>query len=143
MSIDKVRGTQLLFKIEDGSSPPAFAHPCLINAKRGIQFQSSTNKIIVPDCENPDDPAWQECTVDGLSATITGAGKLDAAAVVEYDAWYRSGESKSVQVWIGTKGHWPGDFKLTNWALDGDRNDYANVNVTLESDGELGAYVTA
>ena len=53
-----------------------FAHPCLINAKRGIKFTTSTNKVIVPDCDNPDDPAWQTVIKDAISASIDGAGKI-------------------------------------------------------------------
>lgn len=141
MAIEPVRGTALYIKIGNGADPEVFTHPCLINTKRGIKFTSSTNKVIIPDCNNVDDPAWTLVLKDGLSASIDGAGKLDAAAVPEYDAWFRSPESKNVQVWLGTKGYWPGAFQLTAWDVSGDRNDYADATVTMDSDGALGAFV--
>lgn len=141
MAVDKVRGTQLYIKVGDGASPEVFTHPCLINTKRGIKFQSSTNKVIVPDCDNPDDPAWPETFVDGLNASLDGAGKLDAAAIPAYDTWYRGGATKNIQVWLGTKGYWQGAFKLTGWEITGDRNDYCDVTVTIESDGAVAAWV--
>lgn len=141
MSIDKVKGTQLYIKVGNGASPTeTFTHPCLINTKRGIKFQSSTNKIVMPDCDNPDDPAWTEAIKDALSAMIDGAGKLDRAAVASYDAWFRSKDTKNVQVWLGTVGYWQGAFHLTNWEISGDRNDYCDATVSLESSGALSAW---
>jgi predicted secreted protein len=140
MAIDKVRGTQLYIKVGNGATPEVFTHPCLINMKRGIKFGTSTNKVIVPDCDNPEDPAWTEAIKDGLTATIDGAGKLDAAALPTYDAWFRSKDPKNVQIWLGTKGYWQGAFALTGWELNGDRNDYVDASVTLENAGALGAW---
>lgn len=144
-AITKLRGTQLLIKIGDGASPEVFTHRCLINTKRGIKFTSSANKVIVPDCDNPDDPAWNEVIKDALSALIDGAGKLDnkPATITFFDAWFRGDEAKNVQVWLGTKGYWPGPFQLTGWELSGDRGNNADASLTLESDGALGAFTVA
>lgn len=144
-AISKLRGTQLYIKIGDGATPEVFLHPCLINTKRGIKFASSTNKVIVPDCDNPDDPAWSEAIKDALSATIDGAGVHDnkAATVAFYDAWFRDDAAKNVQVWLGTMGYWAGAFHLTGWEVTGDRNNNAEVSLTLESDGAIAAFVAA
>lgn len=144
-AITKLRGTQVYIKVGNAASPEVFAHPCLINTKRGIKFQSSTNKVIIPDCDNPEDPAWSEAIKDALSATIDGAGVLDnkEATIEFYDAWFRDTESRNVQVWLGTMGHWSGAFHLTNWEISGDRNDNAQVSLTLESDGPIAAFDAA
>lgn len=136
-----IRGTALYIKVGDGSSPEEFTHPCLINTKRGIQFQSSTNKIIVPDCENPDDPAWTEAIKDSLGATISGAGTLDTPSVAMFDAWFRSPDTKNVEVWLGQMGHWPGAYHLTNFEVTGDRGALAEVSLTLESSGLIAPFV--
>lgn len=144
-AISDLRGTQLYIKVGDGAAPETFAHPCLINTKRGIKFTSSTNKVIVPDCDNPEDPAWSEAIKDSLGASIDGAGTHDnkAATVSFYDAWFRSKDPRNVQVWLGTMGYWGGAFQLTNWEISGDRNDNAQVSITLESDGALDAFVVS
>ena len=137
------RGTQLLIKIETAPGSGVFAHPCLINAKRGIKFTTSTNKVIVPDCDNPDDPAWQTVIKDAISASIDGAGKNDKASVSVYDAWLRSPDGKAVQVWLGTYGYWQGTFQLTNYELSGDRGNVVENTIALESDGVVAPFVVA
>jgi predicted secreted protein len=143
VAITPLRGTQLYIKVGDGSSPEVFAHPCLINTKRGIKFASSTNKVIIPDCDNPEDPAWSEAIKDALSASIDGAGTLDnkAAVISFYDAWFRDVDSRNVRIYLGTMGHWSGAFHLTGWEINGDRNDNAQASISLESDGALSAFV--
>jgi|SRR5579885_1892099 len=140
MAVNKLRGTQVLIKVGDGATPEVFTHPCLINTKRGAKFSCSANKVVVPDCDNPDDPAWQEVLVDALALSLDGAGKLDTAAVKSYSDWFMSGDGKNVQVWIGAVGYWQGSFKLTSFEVTGDRNDYADVTVALESDGPIAAF---
>lgn len=141
-AISALKGTQLYIKVENDASPAVFAHPCLINTRRGIKFTSSTNQVIVPDCDNPDDPAWSQAIKDALKASIDGAGTHDNkfATLQFYDGWFRSKTSKRVQVWLGTVGCWSGDFQLTGWEINGDRNDNAQVSITLESDGALSAF---
>lgn len=139
VAITPLRGTQLYIKVGDGASPEVFAHPCLINTKRGIKFTSTSNKVIIPDCDNPDDPAWTQAIKDGMQATIDGAGVLDnkLAVIQFYDAWFRSKSPHNVKVYLGTIGHWTGAFDLTNWDITGDRNINADVTLTLESNGAL------
>ena len=141
MSIVTIRGTQLYIKIGNGASPEVFTHPCLINTKRGIQFQSSANKVIVPDCDNPDDPAWTQVVKDALNASITGSGVLDTTDIAFYNDWYDSPDAKNVQVWLGAKGYWQGAFQLINFQITGDRNVNADVTLTLESHGPVAAFV--
>lgn len=140
---NKMKGTHLYIKIGDGATPESFSHPCLINAKRGVKFQSSTQKDVVPDCANPDDPAWESVFTDGLNIAVDGAGKLDTGSIATYDAWWRGGVTKNVQIWLDGIGYWSAAMKLTTWAIDGDRNKYAEVTLTLASDGPCGAYTGA
>lgn len=138
-AITPLRGTRLYIKIGNGNSPETFAHPCLINTKRGISFKSSSNKVIIPDCDNPEDPAWSEAIKDALSASIDGAGTLDLVdtTIKFYDNWFRDSDPKNVQIWLGTVGYWGGAFDLNTWDINGDRNDNAQVSIALESNGIL------
>jgi predicted secreted protein len=132
-----LKGTQLFIKIGDGGDPESFAHHCLINADRGITFRSNTNDVVVPDCDNPDDPAWRELVKDALSVGVTGAGTLDnkLTTIQTYTTWVTSDDAKNLQVWLGTVGYWSGAFKLTEFAITGARGNKAQVSLTLESDG--------
>jgi len=138
-----IRGSQLLIKIGDGASPETFAHPCLINTERGIQFQSQGSDVVVPDCDNPEDPAWLEHVKDGLSATVTGAGTLNTTDIDEFDAWFRSAEPKNIQVWVAALGHWAFEAHLTEFQITGTRSEKAQCNISLRSEGIVPAYIPA
>lgn len=136
MTIATIKGTQLLIKVGDGASPTElFAQPCLINAQRGISFEVSSNKHVVPDCDNPDDPAWQQVVKDVIGATINGAGKLDTTDVLTYHNWATGPDTKNVQVWLGSTGYWQGAFHCTKFEVSGDRGSLAECAIGLESNG--------
>lgn len=144
--VKAMNGTSLLVQIGDGNvdpGPEVFAHDCLINAERGIQFAAETNRQTIPDCETPDALAWQSLSKDGLTATITGGGMLHTTSVPDWFAWFDSDDAKNVRVLLNGVaaadggGHWAGAFKLTGFEVTGERNNKATVSVTLESDGAV------
>ena len=140
-TVKYLNGVQLLVQIGDGADPEVFAADCLINADRGISFESETNRQVIPDCDNPDDPAWSVMDKDGLSATITGSGMLHTSSTSEWFDWFNGNAGKNVRVlYNGVSlanggGHWAGSFKLTSFEVTGARNEKSQVSVTLESDG--------
>lgn len=138
-------GTSLTIRIGDGESPETFAHPCLINAERGVTFATSTNDILVPDCSNPEDPAWRELQKDGITCSISGAGIMDNVleTIQLYSAWVRSDDAKNVRVYLGNVGYWEGPFQLTNWELTGERGGKVQSTIALESDGAVGSFTAA
>lgn len=136
-----IRGSQLLIKIGNGGSPSeTFAHPCLINTERGIQFTEQGSDVVVPDCDNPEDPAWLEHVKDGLSATVTGAGTLNVEDVEDFDEWFRSADPKNIQVWLGTAGYWGFAAHLTEFQITGTRSEKAQCTLTIRSEGIVPAF---
>ncbi len=146
--VKTLNGRQLLVQIGDGATPETFAHDCLINTDRGISFSSETNRETLPDCDNPDDVSWSVMNKSGLSASITGSGRLHTPSVKTWFAWYNSDEAKNVRVLLNGVGlangggHWAGAFKLTAFEVTGPETGRSSVSVTLESDGEI-AWVDA
>lgn len=142
--VTNANGTKLLVQIGDGGSPTeTFAHDCGINAERGIDFSSDVTQTVTPDCDSPDDPAWKETTVDGLSATISGGGQVHTttAKTAWYD-WWASGAAKNCRVFVNVDsadggGYWQGAFRCTQYGLSGDRNAKMTNTVTIVSDGAL------
>lgn len=141
--VPSVTGSKLLVKIGDGASPEVFTADCLINTSRGVKFTSDTNQTIMPDCDNPDDPAWKSVTKDGLTATITGAGMLYTASVSDWYDWFNSDDAKNIQFALNVPlakggGYWAGAFKLTDFEVTSDGNKaQSTCNVTLMSDGPV------
>jgi len=136
-------GRQLLVQIGDGGNPEQFAHDCLINTERGIAFNSEANRETIPDCDDPDAPGWSVMNKSGLSATISGAGRLHTASVEAWFNWFNSDDTKNVRVLLNGVsaadggGYWKGAFKLTAFEVTGPETGRAAVTVTLESDGEV------
>lgn len=143
-AVTRVTGSKLLVQIGDGGSPTeVFAHDCLINTARGIKFSSETTEDVMPDCDNPNDPAWKSVSKDGLQATITGSGKLYTSSVEAWWTWFKGDIGKNCRVKIDVLaaaggGHWAGSFKLTEFEISaGGNKENCEAQVTLVSDGAL------
>jgi hypothetical protein len=137
--LTSIKGTQLQIRIDNGltGTNQAYAHPCMINAARGVQWTSSGQDENIPDCADPDALAWTTHTKATLSGSISGAGMLDATNVSTFWSWMNSDTAKTVKVDLnGTVGGvWTGSWKLTDFAVTGDRGKRAEVSVTMKSDG--------
>lgn len=135
------KGTKLRIMQGNGATPEVFEAFCALTAK-GINFQSQTNDFYVPDCDNPDDPAWREIAKAGLSATISGQGTLDLDANATYQAAFENENSSNYRVLINLSlaaggGYWEGAFMLTTYEVTGNDGELVQANITLESDGPV------
>lgn len=140
--VKTIPGEQLLVQIGDGADPEVFAHPCFINADRGIQLSAETTDIIVPDCDDLSLPAFKEILKDGLQLQITGAGVLDTRDFETWFEWMISDDAKNARVRLNVAqadggGYISGAFKLTALNLTGTRKNNTTVEVTLMSHGQL------
>lgn len=141
--VKSINGQKLLVQIGDGASPEVFAADCLINTERGIQFSADTSESIVPDCDDPDAPAWKETTKDGLSATINGSGTLHTTSIETWFDFFRGGETKNIRFKVDASGangggYWQGAFHLNAFEITGTRNEKSTCSVTLVSSGIVG-----
>lgn len=143
-----MNGTKLLIQIGNGATPSeVFAHDCLINTDRGIAFSADENRQVIPDCDNPDDPAWSVLNKDGLQAQITGSGMLHTTSLEAWFDWFNSDDAKNIRVVIDVPagaggGYWEMAAKLTGFEVSGSRNEKATISVTIGSDGPV-AWVDA
>ena len=140
--VSTMSGTKLVVQLGDGGGPEVFAADCMINTERGIAFSSDTNDFIVPDCDNPDDPAWKEVVKDGLSASITGSGLLHTVNTEAWFDWFKGSATKNCRVLVNVLaaaggGYWAGAFHLTSFEVTGTRGDKAQVSVTMVSSGAV------
>lgn len=141
-ALKAVSGTKVLVQIEDPLTPGTYAHPCLINAARGISFTSNTSDQLIPDCLTPDAPAWITRTKDGLSASVTGAGLLHTPDTEVFFDWFKGDTAKNVRVKIDALaadggGYFAFSAKLTEFNITGDRGAKAEADVTILSDGAV------
>src|SRR5215510_9041610 len=93
---------KLFISLGDGATPPtpeAFVRQCGLTSK-GIQFSGDTSDIAVPDCDQPDDPAWAERVITVKNCTVSGDGVLATDHREEWDEWFQSGLAKNCRVEI-------------------------------------------
>src|SRR5215207_4595016 len=128
-----MNGNKLLVQLGDGEVSETFAHPCMINAARGIAFSSTTNDQVVPDCDDPDLPAWINRDRDGLSASITGSGVLSTTGLADFWEWFTQAESRSIRVKVDVTsgaggGYWAMEAHLTEFSITGERKQNATFD---------------
>jgi hypothetical protein len=132
--------SKLYISLGNGGSPEVFTVPCGLTT-RGITLTKNTNDVTVPDCDDPDAPAWIERAVENLSGEATGSGILAAEALPTWQAAFNSTVSRNVRIGINAPpasngGYYAGKAHLTSFGVTGDLGDKLQVAVTIVSDGE-------
>ena len=136
-----VKGTKVRLLQGDGAEPEVFSAFCGLTAK-SINFQTNTNETFVPDCDNPDAPQWRELTKSGRYVSISGSGLLNMGSLDSFQAAYDADETATYRFEIAVPalqngGYWIGQFMLTNFQVTGNDGDLTQVEITLESSGEV------
>jgi len=128
--------------LEVAGSPGTFARPCGLS-DNNVSFSKNLNEVNVPDCNDPDLPAWIERETASLSMSANGSGILAAEAVDIWDAAWRNTDSVNARIYVGlptdtTNGkYWEGKVHLETFEVKGTVGDKAQVSVALVSDGEI------
>lgn len=133
-------GSKLSIWLGNAASPEVFAAPCGLTT-RGINFSASSNDIDVPDCESPDDPAWVERVVKSLQAGVTGSGVLAKEALDTWESFFFDAVAKNCRVIIdwgaGVTRRYDGAFICSSWNVTGVIGNKIQVELKLDSDGEI------
>lgn len=131
-------GTKLLIMVGDGASPEVFAEPCGLTTKK-FSLNAASSTTNVPDCDDPDAPSWTERDVTALSGQTTGSGVLGTESFAVWKEWAMSGESRNCRVKLNTAalGWFEGQFILSTFTLTGEKGTRMQVEVSLDSDGQL------
>lgn len=133
-----VRFKDFIIAIGDGQSPETFGAPCGLTGK-GIVFVANTSDVNVPDCDDPEAPAWVERDVVSLSSEVSGSGVMDEDFQATWWAWYESATTRNVRISSGDY-RYEGAFLLTNFGLNaelGSNGGRVQVDVTAQSSGEV------
>lgn len=135
--------SKFIILVGDAATPTeAFVAICALTSK-GMEFSGDTADVSVPDCANPDLPAWAERIIRTKTATISGDGVMDLPSRDIFWTWYDSGLSRNVQVKLDAPladkgGTWSGKFLLTTYNVTGNQDD-AKIShaLTMQSDGPI------
>lgn len=135
-------GSSVALFLESSTTAGTYIRPCGLN-DHTFTFTKNATEVTVPDCDDPELPAWIERGVESLDFSGSGSGILAAEAIDEWWAAFNSTESINARIYVGkqddvTNGHfWEGKIHLTSLDISGARGGKANVSVSLVSDGEL------
>jgi hypothetical protein len=124
----------------DGATPEVFTNKSCGFVSKGFNLAATASETTVPDCDNPDLPAWTERVVRSSSGGFSGSGAMAEQTYAFWRTWFLSGVYKNVRIVVdGTAiGYYAGKFILTRLETTGNQGDAKiQVNVTLDSDGEI------
>lgn len=136
------RGSVVALYLPDPVTTGLFLKPCGLT-QHTASFTKNMNEIDVPDCDDPDLPAWIEREVQSLDFSVTGSGVLAAEAV---DTWwdaFNSTESLMSRIYIGRIAdvdigrYWQGRIHVNSLEITGNRGERAQVSLGAASDGEM------
>ncbi len=126
----------------EGTPAGTYVRPCGLT-DHTLSFSKNTNTVTVPDCDDPDLPAWIERETESIDFTASGSGVLAAEAVDDWYAAFESTATVNARIYVGkpddtAKGRfWQGRVHVTGFEVSGTRGNKAQVSVSIESDGEL------
>lgn len=133
-------GTKLLIMVGDGNSPETFAQPCGLTT-RAIDLKASTNTTLIPDCTDPEAPAWEAKDVNALSAEVSGSGVLAIEALDTWVDWFTGATAVNCKIVLDDtpvpQGHFVGAFILSDLKITGQRGQKINVDVTMVNNGTV------
>lgn len=134
-----LRGSLMLIEIGDGASPEVFDNPCGLTAK-SFTRSVTVNDTNVPDCDDPDAPVWAARAKDTTSATISGSGILAKEYLGAYESFFADQDARNVKITLDYPSgpiEYTGLFLLTTFTISGNQGENVNVELELQSHGEV------
>lgn len=133
---------KLIVLLEDQAAPGTFAAPCGFTEK-SFSVSKSLSDVTVPDCADPDAPAWTGREVQSLSWSVTGSGILAQEAFEEWRTFAESSTARKVRVLIaqdttgatvGDGGYYEGSAHLESFEITASLGEKVQISVSLQSD---------
>jgi hypothetical protein len=135
-------GRYLGVYLETSPGSGNYAKPCG-STNHTVTFSKNLNEVTVPDCDNPDLPAWVARETESLSCEGSAEGILAAEALAAWQAAYISTDSVSARIYLGAVTdaangkYWVGKIHISSLQFSGDRGTKVNCSINFVSDGEL------
>ncbi|PZU95624.1 MAG: hypothetical protein DI527_01035 [Chelatococcus sp.] len=135
-------GKGLLF-LGDAADPEVFAKICGFNSIR-LQLEKDTNDVTIPDCDDPDAPAWRATDVLNLSWSVECEGIM--AKEAEPLLWAAMNRAEATSLRLRLVGFATGsgtpDLQFSGKAhitasISGERGNKFQISMTGTGDGAL------
>lgn len=137
---DIIRGTYFSLMLGDGAGPEVFTALCGITT-RSFTAGTNTSDVYTRDCANPEDTPIRRLIVTGRQWSLNGSGQLNRANLADIqDAhgvtknWrFVYTEPTGDEVY---QGYYAGPGILTSMEITGGDENFAEISLTIESDGQ-------
>ena len=135
-------GSSVAIVLESSTAPGTFNRPCGLNS-HSASFTKNTTEVLVPDCDDPELPAWVARGVESLDFSANGSGILAAEALDDWWDAFNTTESVRARIYVGKPSdtangrYWEGLVHITGFDITGERGNRAQATVSVVSDGEL------
>jgi hypothetical protein len=130
---------KMIVKLGDGASPEVFAAPCGLTTQ-ALNRGKTLNETNVPDCDDPDAPAWVGREVQSLTWGISGSGVLAFESIDEWEAFFDTTDAKNIEVTIifPTQTRvYRGRAHLETFNISADFGQKVQAEISMQGDGEL------
>lgn len=135
-----LRFSEQALLLGDGESPEVFTAPCGFTTLN-LTVNIETNTTNVPDCEDPDLPAWLASDEVSKQMVLGGDGVLDTEAVVLWREWLMEGGERNVR-WLTdgatnteANGYFEAPGILTTYEETGTRGERWGLNIGITLNG--------
>jgi predicted secreted protein len=129
----------MVIAIGDGASPEVFTAPCGFSSK-ALRLSKNLQDVTLPDCDDPDAPAWIGRDVQSLTAQVTGEGVMAEESVLTWTAFFDSTSSLNVRITITTASgyiRYTGAMHLESLEFTAETGGRVQCNVSMQSDGAM------
>lgn len=138
---DIIRGTYFILALGDGATPTETFDPLCGLENRQFQYQANTTDQFTRDCADPVDVPIRNLIVTGEQWSISGSGTMNRANIADLEA--AKGVTRNYRFyWTEPandevyRGYYEGAAILTNFTIDGNDDNFAQISVQIESDGQ-------
>src|SRR5262245_14733972 len=109
----------------DGGTPEVFTDMTCGFVSKGFNLSATSADTTVPDCDDPDLPAWTERIIRSMQAGVSGNGAMAEETYDEWRTWMLSGAAKNTKIVLelNTPGYYQGRFLLTRLDTTGNQAD--------------------
>ena len=130
--------------IGDSNSPINYTAPCGFTSK-SLVLSKNLTEVNLPDCDDPDAPAWVGRDVQSLTASISGQGVLAAESVEVWQNAFEDTDSVPVKIEIEfplITYTYTGLMHIQTMTLGAEQGGRVTCNIDMQSDGELARTLT-
>lgn len=146
---DIIRGTYFVLALGDGGDPTEIFNPLCGIDTRQFTYQANTTDQFTRDCADPEDVPIRNLIVTGEQWSLSGNGSLNRAFIADLEA--AKGKTRNYQFYwtepTGDAGVYAGYYEgpaiLTNVVIDANDDNFAQISIQIESDGQWNFTPTA